>query len=499
MRTSLLCLLAAMLLAACPAYAQEHILRGTVTDTEGNKVPFASISTTRRNVVSADANGNWAIRTTLPARIQISATGYESQTFKVSDSTKPVNATLSRSEAMLETVVVTTGLGIRRVRELPGYESSTGYSSSASLRGKSSGVASGVKGVSAPGGARGLQVSTAEESPVAAHQLTAGEVSDFKKWKLWGDYTDDDFKSVSAAWKMSFRKRYCMLVQNTEHQPLLNEPVYLVDGESGDTLWAARTDNTGKAELWADGFEGATSRLQLHCGGKQWPAFAFADGLSRAVLPFSCRAGRQVEVAFVVDATGSMSDEIRYLQAELGAVIRETRTAHPDIDLRAGAVFYRDHGDSYLTRFRALTSNNEGLLRFINEQSAGGGGDGPEAVEEALAVALDSLGWSADARSRLLFLVLDAPPHEEARARMAALARQAARKGVRIVPVVCSGADKSTEYLMRCLALATDGTYTFLTDDSGIGGGHIKPSTDEFKVELLAGLMKRLLDEMCYA
>jgi hypothetical protein len=46
---------------------------------------------------------------------------------------------------------------------------------------------------------------------------------------------------------------------------------------------------------------------------------------------------------------------------------------------------------------------------------------------------------------------------------------------------------------MRCMALATNGTYVFLTDDSGIGGKHIKPTTDEYKVELLNDLLLRLI------
>ena len=65
--------------------------------------------------------------------------------------------------------------------------------------------------------------------------------------------------------------------------------------------------------------------------------------------------------------------------------------------------------------------------------------------------------------------------------------------GVRIIPVTASGIDKSAEYLMRSLALATNGTYTFITNHSGIGGHHIEPSTDSYKVELLNNLLVRLI------
>jgi hypothetical protein len=78
------------------------------------------------------------------------------------------------------------------------------------------------------------------------------------------------------------------------------------------------------------------------------------------------------------------------------------------------------------------------------------------------------------------------------------LIRQAAEKGVRIVPLACSGVDKSTEYIMRSFALATNGTYTFLTDHSGVGDSHIAPSTDKYKVEHMNDLILRLILQYSY-
>jgi len=112
--------------------------------------------------------------------------------------------------------------------------------------------------------------------------------------------------------------------------------------------------------------------------------------------------------------------------------------------------------------------------------------------------ALDSLHWDSGARAKILFLILDAPPHDEAKDRVKTLVIRAASMGIRIVPVVCSGIDKSTEYLMRSIALATDGSYVFLTDDSGVGDKHIKPTTDNFKVELLNDLLQRVISEMIF-
>jgi len=111
--------------------------------------------------------------------------------------------------------------------------------------------------------------------------------------------------------------------------------------------------------------------------------------------------------------------------------------------------------------------------------------------------ALNSTGWSESARARIAFLILDAPCHEDS-ATLALLHEQvlnAAALGVRLVPVVCSGIDDKAEFLLRAIALTTNGTSFFLTDDSGIGLPHHKPTTDTLIVEHLNDMMVRTIVE----
>ena len=94
--------------------------------------------------------------------------------------------------------------------------------------------------------------------------------------------------------------------------------------------------------------------------------------------------------------------------------------------------------------------------------------------------------------------MLDASPHADQPEVIASIQRsirEAARLGIRIVPVTASGIQKDTEFLMKFFGLATNGTYVFLTDHSGIGGRHLEPTTDEYKVELLNDLLVRLITE----
>ena len=198
-----------------------------------------------------------------------------------------------------------------------------------------------------------------------------------------------------------------------------------------------------------------------------------------------------------MDATGSMGDELEYLKTELLDVTGRVRAINPGLAIRMGTVFYRDEGDAYVVKNSPLTSNIAQTVNFIRQQSAEGGGDYPEAVHSALEEAVAHQDWAPDAVARICFLVLDASPHQrpEVLESLQKSIREAAKKGIRIVPVSASGIQKDTEFLMKFFGLATNGTYVFLTDHSGIGGKHLEPTTDEYKVELLNDLLVRLITE----
>ena len=106
--------------------------------------------------------------------------------------------------------------------------------------------------------------------------------------------------------------------------------------------------------------------------------------------------------------------------------------------------------------------------------------------------------WDEDA-VKLCFLVLDAPPHDEAdvKAQLRTLLPEAAAQGIRVIPVVSSGADGTTEYLCRTFALLTGGTYVFLTDDSGVGGEHLEPTVGAYTVEPLNDCLVRIIQRYC--
>jgi von Willebrand factor type A domain len=131
-----------------------------------------------------------------------------------------------------------------------------------------------------------------------------------------------------------------------------------------------------------------------------------------------------LDLVFVMDTTGSMGPELSDLQANLIGIIRVlSRLAG---SLRVGFVAFKDRGDVYLTRAYPLQRMNEAhaaeLVNFVGDLRAQGGGDDPEAVDEALKAAL-AMPWRADAQGRII-VVGDAPTPTHLQGATFALAEQ---------------------------------------------------------------------------
>ncbi len=344
-------------------------------------------------------------------------------------------------------------------------------------------------------------------SDIKAGTLTAGEINDFSKWSLWEDLSKGELNSFITYWGILPKHRFSVQITNESKSPLTDIKVILKD-PFGKAIWQSHTDNTGKAELWANLYDSTDLikgkyTLEAIYNGKIFTikdASAFNQGINKLVIPAACKQPLNMDIVFAVDATGSMGDEIRYLQAELYDVIEKVKQGNPGLNLNMGSVFYRDKEDAYLTVQQDLTSDISKVMDFMKAQSADGGGDEPEGVDAAMEVAIGKFKWREDARARVMFLVLDASPHhdKETMEKLNKYTIMAAEKGIRIVPIVCSGIDKASEYLMRSMALATNGNYIFLTVHSGIGDKHIAPSTDKFDVETLNILLIRLLQQYIF-
>ena len=353
-------------------------------------------------------------------------------------------------------------------------------------------------------------------SGAIAGKVTAGEWNDLEHWPFWSSlYALDSFidqggsdvnlNYFSKKWTFFPYKRVAVTVTDAQGKPLQGIPVVLE--KNGSPHWTACTDNKGQADCWVDMFSAPDQQqgqdvLSVLINGIRQQEAPMVTGMDQdGVLQMnnyqtlSSPVTNQADIAFIVDATGSMSDEIAFLKSDLLDILNRTRQSQSNVSFRTSAVFYRDKGDDYVTRVSNFSTNFDTTINFIKEQSANGGGDYPEAVHTALEVSLQNLSWNNSARTKLAFMLLDAPAHDQQDVKQSlqkSIAKYA-EMGIKLIPVSASGVDKSTEFMLRFFAIATGGTYVFITNDSGIGNDHITATVGDYEVEFLNDLIVRLI------
>jgi hypothetical protein len=201
----------------------------------------------------------------------------------------------------------------------------------------------------------------------------------------------------------------------------------------------------------------------------------------------------ELDVQLVLDTTGSMGDELSYLQSEFDSIAAQVRSRFPNVAPRWSLVVYKDHGDSYVAKGFEFTTDTTRFRGSLRAQSAGGGGDTPEAVVEGLSTGLKQQWRGGPNVAKLVFWVADAPAHPGEGQKLAAVIRDAKKKGVHIYPVASSDTDDAAEYQMRAAAQMTSGRYVFLTSDSGIGNAHAEPHIPCYNVSRLDHAIVRMI------
>lgn len=367
-----------------------------------------------------------------------------------------------------------------------------------SVTGGSPGGAGGVGEMNGAGGLGGTNNRT-------SGLLTAGEWNDLDNWKFWSTLLNENkYYDKTSYWKFYPKNLVAVQVVDGNNTGVANVPVELLKG--GTVQFSAKTDNAGFAYCWQNLFANDNGEIvaedySLNINGASFtePVKFTSQGdeqvnLNVVVSADAKQAAAKADIAFIVDATGSMGDEIRFLISDLNYIIDHASSGN-NIALRTAALFYRDLQDEYITRHDDFSDNVSTTQEFVSKQKASGGGDYPEAVDYALEAALQKLSWNESARARIAFLILDAPAHhkDDVVASLQKSISLFAQNGIKIIPVAASGVDKDTEFMLRFFELATGGTYVFLTNDSGIGNRHIEASVGDYEVEKLADLMVRLI------
>ena len=178
----------------------------------------------------------------------------------------------------------------------------------------------------------------------------------------------------------------------------------------------------------------------------------------------------RIEVCFVLDTTGSMGGLIEGAKQKIWSIANEMVSAKPTPELKLGLIGYRDRGDDYVVKSFSLTDDIDAIYGHLREFQAGGGGDTPESVNEALAEAIHKMPWSGDNKVlKIIFLVGDAPPHMDYPngPKYPDLCREAAKKDLIINTIQC-GEMPETKPIWQEIAKLSEGSYVGISQSGNV-------------------------------
>ena len=328
--------------------------------------------------------------------------------------------------------------------------------------------------------------------------LSAGEVNDNKRWSEYLQYRRD--YRGPAVHDVDVSERYVITVSDSNGDPIHNANVRVFVGDS--PVFEGRTYSNGQTLFFPLAFD-ASSNAETFTLNVEKDGVLLSESFSRdsgsewnvalnMVRPSS--GGVPLDILFLLDATGSMADEIDQIKATLVSISSRISDLPSQPDLRFGMVAYRDREDDFVTR---LYDFDEVVTRFHNTIAnvvADGGGDTPESLNEAYHVAVREPDWRLGEAIRLMFLVADAPPHLDYPDdySYATEMMEAHRRGIKTFAIATSGLDEQGEYVFRQIAQHTMGRFVFLLYGPEGSTSH---SVGQYTVEKLDDLVVSLVEE----
>lgn len=339
-----------------------------------------------------------------------------------------------------------------------------------------------------------------------ASRLSAGDVDDNVQWDDYLLYRRN--YSGARVLDVDISERHQIFVRDSAGNPVLGAVIRL-SNEAGSEVMTLRTHSDGRAYFFPsvlprdEQSETYTAAVTVNNATE---TFTLGDPSQRewtfthpAVDQLQPKA--RLDVLFLIDATGSMADEIQQLKDNIQAIAARIDAMPTRPDVRFAMTVYRDRGDEYVTRTFEFTPDVDFFATGLAEVTADGGGDYPEDLNEGLYKAIHVPEWRVEETVSLIFLVADAPPHldyGDQASDYATEMQEAAARGIKIYPIASSGLDAQGEYIFRQLAQYTGGRFLFLTygaGGAGTTGGETEFSVEGYDVTSLDGLVIKIIEE----
>ncbi|KAF5326845.1 hypothetical protein D9619_004236 [Psilocybe cf. subviscida] len=263
--------------------------------------------------------------------------------------------------------------------------------------------------------------------------------------------------------------------KETDFAPMYNDTVCTINVIKGTGLdhngLPVATDDSGTASV--GGGSGSGTTLGVSSSG-----VSATSGTNNTTLDLlfvqDCTASQQ---AYIKSATDGIIDICNR--------IASSGKLSPGA-LRVGLIGFRDYGDEYVTKSFGFTTDVSVMQSNLSTLVADGGGDYPEAVAEALDVALFS-EWRVDA-TKMVILITDSPPHGIGAKEPLGIARRIAELGIILHLVSCEPVMNFYRYaydFYKSLTKLTGGLVLPLIPASGLADYVIGSSLERVELDTL--------------
>ena len=329
--------------------------------------------------------------------------------------------------------------------------------------------------------------------------VRAGEWDDNANYRDYVKWLQESPKSVA---RLDVRDRQFIVVKDSKGKPVpncklsitsrSNRETQLITMASGRALWFPHAYGAGDSATATALCGGTSTGVSVKLAGQ-------LDTITQIVLDTERQlpARRTIDLAFVLDTTGSMSEEIEAVKQTIKTVADKLSTEQTDV--RIGLVEYKDRGDELVTKAYPFSSNLRAFSQSVSGLAASGGGDLPEDMQKGVQDAIEKLEWRESAVSRMVVVIADAPPHLDYQDEktFADSAKLAASKGIKLFTVSASGMNDTGQVVMRQMAQFTGASNMFVlrggAGPQSVGGGDPKSSCGGTQEQYASGKLDRLI------
>ena len=345
-------------------------------------------------------------------------------------------------------------------------------------------------------------------APPKSGGLKAGFADDNQQFNYFLNFLNR-YRSVVISYTYDISERIHLMLKDNDGKSLPNVDIKIFDHNGSHVLDEGKTYSDGSYFIYP---------AEIAADDKTYYVGYTVDGLYQTVLVkrngprnVNIKADKSrellskvpVDIVFILDTTGSMGEEIRRLIATIDMIHMNLTALSSQTLIRFGMVLYRDKDDKYRTEVVALTADINKFRGALEKVQAGGGGDSPEDLQEALHEALRGVDWNEDGL-RLGFVITDASAHldydQEYTYISAAL--EAKKRGIKLYCVGTGGLDLQGEYVLRQISQLTYAKYLFLTygqetgeNTGGVTGSVSHHTGSNYQTDKLEAIIMRLAKE----